>query len=262
MSLPSNFSPTEQLQDVIMKSVNKEVRDWFSDVTNEEDLASPRGALMRACLHQELDTIAATSSRLMLFYMVCGSMPGLKGWLAPEQQVLSVEGHPQVILNFVETGRSAKARKATERHRLRASFRILSEKFESAGDEAKIDQLALKVKQQFPPSYRHQTGQTNYAYMDKIKGFQLRIAAFSESDARELTRKLIACTIDAGVSFSESNWSKASTKGLAAVQRQTVLGKSMRKMVKRPSAVVALRQADLFIPGWGSRTLIYRNLAD
>ncbi len=262
MPLPSNFSPTEQLQDVILKSVNKEVREWFSDVTNEEDLASSRGALMRACLHQELDTIAATSARLMLFYMVCGSMPGLKGWLAPDHQVLSVEGHPQVIFSFLETGRSVKARKMSERHTMRASFRILSDQFESAGDEAKIDRLALKIKQQFPPSYRHQCGQTNYAYMDKPKGFQLRIAAFSESDARELARKLIACTIDPGVSFSEDKWSRASTKNHVAIQRKTVLGKSTRIAARRPSAIVALRQADLFIPGWGSRTLIYRNKVD
>lgn len=262
MALPSNFSPTEQLQDVIMKSVNKEVNEWFRDVTNVEDLASPRAALRQACLHQELDTIAATSSRLMLFYMICGAMPGLKGWLAPDQQVLSVEGQPQVILNFLETGKSVKGRKMPERHTMRASFRILSDKFESAGDEAKIDRLSRQIAQQFPATYRHQCGQTNYAYMDKAKGFQLRIAAFSESDAREMARKLLACTIDSGVAFSEEKWSKASTKGTAAVRRQLVLGKQIKLSSRRPSAIVALRQADLFIPGWGNRTLVYRNRVD
>jgi hypothetical protein len=262
MPLPNNFSPTEQLQDVILKTVNAEVREWFHDVTADDDLVTPRGTLKIACMHREEDTISATASRLMLFYMVCGSMPGLKGWLAPDHHVLSVAGHPQVILNFVETGKSVKARRMPERHSMRASFRILSERFESAGDEAKIDQLERKIKQQFPTTYRHQTGQTNYAYMDKGKGFQLRIAAFSESDARELARKLISCSIDSGVEFKESNWSRASTKGAVDGQRQTVLGKSVRMAAKRPSAVVALRQADLFIPGWGSRTLLYRNLVD
>jgi hypothetical protein len=262
MALPNNFSPTEQLQDVILKTVNAEVREWFRDVTAEDDLASSRGALKIACMHREEDTIAATASRLMLFYMVCGSMPGLKGWLAPDHHVLSVEGHPQVILNFVETGHSAKARKISKRHTMRCSFRILSERFESAGDESKIDQLERKIKQQFPLNYRHQTGQTNFAYMDKAKGYQLRIAAFSEPDARELARKMIDCTIDPGVAFNEANWSRSSTKGRATPDRQRVLGQSVRKVEKRPSAVVALRQADLFIPGWGSRTLVYRNLID
>jgi hypothetical protein len=262
MALPDNFSSVEHLQDVILKTVNTEVREWFHDITAEDDLSTPRGTLKIACTHREEDTISATASRLMLFYMVCGSMPGLKGWLAPDHHVLSVEGHPQVILNFVETGHSAKARKISKRHTMRCSFRILTERFETAGDEAKIDQLERKIKQQFPISYRHQTGQTNFAYMDKAKGYQLRIAAFSEPDARELARKMIDCTIDPGVAFNEGNWSKASTKGRATPTQRRVLGKSIRVAEKRPSAVLALRQADLFIPGWGSRTLVYRNLVD
>jgi hypothetical protein len=98
--------------------------------------------------------------------------------------------------------------------------------------------------------------------MDKAKGFQLRIAAFSEATAKELARKLIDCTIDPGAVFTEDKWSRASTRGHVSTQQKIVLGKPVKIAAKRPSAIMSLRQVDLFIPGWGSRTLIYRNKVD
>lgn len=259
MSLPPNFSAVEHLQDGIRKTVNKEVIEWFRDV-KDDNLETPRGTLKRMCTHMEDDTADVTQMKIIFFYMVCGAMPGMKGWLAPERAVMSVEGQPQVILNFVETEQSVKARKVKKRHTMRCSFRLMTEQFESTSDKAKIERLEMLIKQQFPLSYKHQCGQTNFTYIDKPKGFQLRIAAFTESDAKTLAKKLIQCSIDGGVTFEEQHWSKASTKGKATGATKRVLGKPIKLNEKRPSAIVTLRQADLFIPGWGSQTLVYRLL--
>ncbi len=115
MSRPSNFSPTEHLQDVILKTVNREVQDWFRDVANVEDLASARAALRYACLHQELDAIAVTTSRLVLFYLVCSSVNRDHAVAAmPEWWAVRVGAdRPQLAILFAEvfpTGKLGKSR--------------------------------------------------------------------------------------------------------------------------------------------------------
>lgn len=260
MPLPSNFSPTEHLQDLLTRTVNQEVKEWFRDVT-EDDLSTPRASLKVGCTHVEADTMAMTIGRLMLFYNVVGAFPHQKGFMAPDREVFLLAGNPQVILLFVETSQSYKARKAPRRAEMRCSFRLPSEQFDSASDEAKIQAIERKLRLEFPPQYSHKTGQTNYTYVDRQNGYQLRVPGYSESEAKILIRKLLDCSIKSGITYDETKFTRASTKSPAKIPSKRVLGKTLKKEEQRPTASVKLRQADLFIPGWGSRTLIYRSLS-
>lgn len=259
MPLPNNFSPTEHLQDLIKRTVNQEVKEWFRDVT-EDDLSTPRGSLRVGCTHVEADTMNMTIGRLMLFYNVVGASPhSSKAFIMPDRQVFQLEGNPQVILLFSETAQSWKSRKAERRETMRCSFRVMNEDFSNATDKTKIDSLERKIRLAFPPNFRHQVGQTSYVYVDKSRGFQLRVYAYSESDSKTMIRKLLNCAL-IETPFEETRFSRASTKNAGKKPKKRVLGKDLKQREVRPTAVMALRQADLFIPGWGSQTLIYRNL--
>jgi hypothetical protein len=260
MPLPSNFSPTEHLQDLIKRTVNKEVKEWFYDVT-EDDLSTNRASLRVGCLHEEADTMNMTIGRLMLFYNIVGAFPHQRGFMAPDREVFRLSGNPQVILLFVETAQSFNARKAPRRAEMRCSFRIMSEQFDSASDEAKIEAIERKLRQEFPPQYSHKTGQTSYTYVDRQEGYQLRVPGYSESEVKILIRKLLDCNIKSGITYDEARFTRASTKNPVKIPAKRVLGKTLKKEEPRPTASVKLRQADLFIPGWGSKTLIYRNLS-
>jgi hypothetical protein len=249
MPLPNNFSPTEHLQ---------EVKEWFRDVT-EDDLNTPRSSLRIGCTHTEPDTMPMTIGRLLLFYQVVGAFPHSRGYIMPDRQIFQMEGNPQVVLAFAETTQSWKARKASHRETMRCSFRLMKEDFATASDEARIHTLEQKVRLAFPPSFTHQTGQTNYTYVDKPHGYQLRIAAYSESEAKDMMRKLIDCNLQTELTYQEPKFSRASTKNPGKDPAKKVLGKTLKRHERRPTAKLKLRQADLFIPGWGSRTLIYRN---
>ncbi len=256
----SKISPPEFLQDTCRKTLNKEVLEWFRDVKSTDDIRSmPRAALRYACTHVENDSIDMTVLRSILFYVVVG-VGEPKAWLAPEREIITMEGHPQVILQFVETAASMKARKAKKRHTARYSFRLMKEDFSNSTDEAKIDRLAMNIKRNFPSSFKHQVAQTTYAYVDKANGYQLRIAAFQENDARTLVRKLLDCSLEPSIGFDEAKFSRASTKRRSTPPTKRILGETTRLGDRRPTAIVKLRQADLFIPGYGSRTLTLRQI--
>jgi hypothetical protein len=259
MPLPTNFSPTEHLQDLIKRTVNQEVKEWFHDVT-EDDLNTPRASLKVGCTHVEADTMDMTIGRLLFFYNVVGAFPHSKGFIMPDRQVFQMEGNPQVIVVFAETTQSWKARKADRRETMRCSFRLMKEDFASASDEAKIQSLERKLRNAFTPQFTHQTGQTSYTYVDKPNGYQLRVPAYSESEAKTMMRKLIDCNLQAELTYQENRFSTASKKDPGKDPIKKVLGKPLKRRERRPTAKLKLRQADLFIPGWGSRTLIYRNL--
>jgi hypothetical protein len=210
MPLPNNFSPTEHLQDLIKRTVNQEVREWFRDV-QEDDLSTPRSSLKVGCTHSEQDTMEMTIGRLMLFYSVVGAFPHANGFIMPDRQIFQLEGNPQIVLLFVETAQSWKTRKATRRETMRCSFRILTEDFANAGDRAKIDALERKIRLAFPPAYRYQTGQTSYTYVDKPRGYQLRVPAYQESAAKGLIQKLLNCALTE-TPYSDAKFSRASTK--------------------------------------------------
>jgi hypothetical protein len=108
MPLPNNFNPTEQLQDLLKRTVNQEVREWFRDVT-EDDLSTPRSQLRVGCTHRENDTMEMTLGRLMLFYNVCGADPNKPVLTVPEWwAVRPGADRSQFVILFAEVYESGK----------------------------------------------------------------------------------------------------------------------------------------------------------
>ena len=70
MAIPPEFSEQEHLQNTITRWVNREVRDYFSDLGGDDwdpDIWTPRGSLRHACTHKELDSLLMTHLRWQLF---------------------------------------------------------------------------------------------------------------------------------------------------------------------------------------------------
>jgi hypothetical protein len=179
-----------------------------------------------------------------------------RGYLAPPVQIHSVKGNPQIVFSFVETAASQKRRQGKARKEMRASFRILTERFESASDKVKIDAIALKIRAQFPATYRHVIGAESWVYTDQKHGYALKISSNSQQEARVLVGKLLRCHPDP-VAFDNDSFARGRTKS-GVTKRQTVLGKSVVVSGPKERVEVSLRQVDLSLPGWGSQLLVYR----
>lgn len=179
-----------------------------------------------------------------------------RGYLSPPNQLETVAGNPMVIFDFRETLKSQTQRKAKSRKQMRASFRLLGEKFESASDKTKIDAISTRIKAQFPKTFKHTFGPDSWTYQAPAQGYALKIRALSESEARSLARKLLLCN-PANPSFDSSLWNKGKSKP-ATKKTKRVLGETVVVQSASPYCEMTLRQVDLFIPGWGSQVLLFR----
>jgi hypothetical protein len=182
-----------------------------------------------------------------------------RGYLSPPNQLESVAGNPIIIFDFIETLQSQTQRKARNRKPMRASFRILDEKFEASTDKAKIEALATRIKSQFPKGFRHTFGPDSWTYQAPTQGYALKIRAISESEARSLAQKLLRCH-PTPPAFDAAIWQRGKSKP-AVKKTKRVLGETVVVQHASPYCEMSLRQVDLFIPGWGSQVLLFRGVS-
>ena len=65
MPLPDNFSPWEHLQNVLRQVHNRIVKEEFSDITDDDDIVTPRGSLKKACLLDDNDSAEMTVFKVL-----------------------------------------------------------------------------------------------------------------------------------------------------------------------------------------------------
>jgi hypothetical protein len=201
------------------------------------------------------DIMEAIDSSLPLYDQI--TQP--RGYLSPPNQLESVAGNPIVIFDFIETLQSQTQRKARNRKPMRASFRILDEKFEASTDKAKIEALATRIKSQFPKGFKHTFGPDSWTYQAPTQGYALKIRAISESEARSLAQKLLRCH-PTPPAFDAAIWQRGKSKP-AVKKTKRVLGETVVVQHPSPYCEMTLRQVDLFIPGWGSQVLLFRGVS-
>ncbi len=250
MGLPDNFSPAEHLQDVFLKSVNRQIREYFSDLGDESwqhDVSTPRGSLRVACTHQDSDNLGMTQLRLWLFYFVVGNAEKLQApiyGLPITTFNESLVYLPQVVLYFRE-----KASEATTHNRrpieAQVGFRIIDSNF----SKSEAHTLATKIKQLFgePSRFYFKKGRTKFSYRDKAKGYEFIIAAFSEAEAKKVIEQVLDLqnhTPDWELltdSESGRNWS--------ATKYKNILGNTYKLAERRPIGTVYFTKAELKIHG-------------
>jgi hypothetical protein len=250
MALPNGFSQWEHLQDVLRNYHNKLVREEFSDITDDDALAIPRGALKRACLLDDDDTVQMTLLRLHLFFFHARKAQDLQApvyGIPISEYDESVKYHPSVTLYFSEDPDQVPSQKQPVRTQI--SFRLMNETSASIV-EAEARTLATKIKTEFGTAggYRWRRGKLLATYRRPDQGWRLQIYVFSESEAREVIGKVLDVrnqTLDSEyLSIHESKADFPANPG-----NQIVYGKLRPKPVRRPVTYIRYQRSTLSMQG-------------
>lgn len=250
MALPEGFSDVESTLDVLRNYHNKLVREEFSDITDDDAIAIPRGALKRACLLKDDDTVNMTLLRQFLFFFHARKAQDLQ---APIYGIPildfdeKVTYRPSVTLFFSEDPDQVPSQKQPVRTQI--SFRLMNETSSSIV-EAEARTLATKIKTEFGTAggYRWRRGKILATYRHRDQGWNLQIYAFSETEAREVINKVLdlrSQNLDSDyLTIHESKAEFPANPG-----NHTVYGKSRPKPVRRPVTYVRYQRSTLSM--WG-----------
>ncbi len=232
---------------------NQEVRDYFRDVPNTNDSStSPRAAALRACLIDADDSsIVAMHKRMNFYFQVIQShkKPEIYGIPCTTFQE-HVRFKAQIKLFFAEDWQDVEPGYRPVEGRL--SFRLMGKEPDNI-TQAEVNQLAAKIKTEFAlnSGFVWHKGSTQYLYREEDKGYQFRILARSEGDAKELIGKILA------IQNHSPDWSKlnisANSEPSSAFPtvpgNQVILGKTQKKPRKRPVADVRFIYSHLYLHG-------------
>ena len=239
---------------------NQEVRDYFRDVPSTASSgSSPRAAALRACLIDSDDSgIVAMHKRMNFYFEVQAShkKPEIFG-----MPTLTYQDHfkykPQIKLFFGEDWRSNTDGYALVEGQI--SFRLMDISPESVS-QSQVNQWALKIKNEFALNggYIWRKGKQQFVYQEPDKGYQFRILARGESDAKGLITKVLSIE-DNNPDWSKLNMSANSSPGTAYPTNPgsvTILGKTTRKPRIRPEVDVRFLYAQLFLYGQKRPTVL------
>ncbi|MGB5768946.1 MAG: hypothetical protein WBM32_03615 [Crocosphaera sp.] len=261
MTLPDNFNAYEHLQDVVRKTHNREVRDAFSDLGDDEwlpDINTPRGSLRQACTIDDKDTASMILMRQNLFFLTLRKAKDYQADIigTPKGNVDSTRQYrPQIVFSFKED--SGNIEEGYDPVVGRLSFRLMDETSTSITNN-KLQQLANKIKLEFGSNngYVWKKGKKYYAYTDKAKGYQLQILAINENEAKDLIRKVLAIqnhVLEEKRLTTNTNADQAEAYPIIP-PNINILNEVQREPRKRPVANVRFQHAVCNI--WGKQKIV------
>lgn len=263
MPIPDNFSPWEHLQSVLMKVHNSEVKEEFSDITDDDDISLPRSSLKQACLLKDNDTSEITLLRMMLFWFNLRKakdlQPDFYGLNIHELQATR-KYKPHIKLYFEEhlvLGEISRNRTPIDGE---ISFRLMNETSQSL-TQANLTTFGNKIKALFggnTPEKWHK-GKNMASYTDRERGYQLQILTDTKQHAKDLITKVL------DIQAHTPNWKylnyKENEEPLEAfpntAQTTTILGKSQKLPLVRPRVDVVFQHASIHIHGLPRAICLY-----
>ncbi|MEO0538388.1 MAG: hypothetical protein AAF215_31560 [Cyanobacteria bacterium P01_A01_bin.123] len=254
MPLPSNFSSSEHLQDLVKKWYNREVRDFFQDLGADDfdpDLTSPRSSLRVACTHLENDSLMMTHMRMSLFdrlRLAKFQQPYIGIPVSSFQEQRKFK--PQIMLYFQEDVQDIEPGYAPVTGEI--SFRLMQYSHETITPPI-AQNFANRINSNFNigGGYVWRKGKVMVSYSDWGKGYQLQLLCRTEGEGRQLINQVLDIQADA---FNESKMaikeSAAPSVAYPTVPEiERVYGESRRLPRRRPIAEVRFQYAVLHI--WG-----------
>ncbi|MGF1542872.1 MAG: hypothetical protein ACFCU5_20920 [Pleurocapsa sp.] len=242
---------TQLFQNFCKKYFNRVVREHFKDIgtsdPNSLDINAPRALAKRLCLHKNSDTLILTIGRLLLWWF---EMKGL--FDEPLYGMPSTEFHinytiyPQLKLHFKEDKYEASLNRRRPA-RSEVSVRWREEDFTTSRIKSLANQIALEFGGSSPFSYRK--GREVWTYWDNRKGYQFKVAANSESEAKSIIRKMYRLQDSGEPDWNEHLRQSIDKKTYGIQETMTVMGDVVKKPKKRPVATVYFAYAELFIAG-------------
>jgi len=254
MPLPPEFRHVEHLQSVILRWINREVRDYFIDLGGDEwdpDITTPRGSLRTACTHLDSDSIIMTQLRWQLFERI-----RLQRFQVPYYGIPVTSFHeqrkfrPQIQLYFQEDLEDTIDDYAPVTGSI--SFRLMDHT-ESTLNPTVSQTLANRIENRFSDGggYVWRKGKEMHSYTDWGRGYQLQLLTRTENDARQLIDRVLHIQSDT------PDWSKLNSNQNAEPatayptipETDIIYGKSRRRPRKRPIADVRFQYAVMNIHG-------------
>jgi len=263
-SATPEFNSVEHLQQTIRLWQNREIRDYFNDISIDDnwspDLTQPRHSLAMACLHRDNDNLITTQLRLSLFNEIRGQeyrVPfiGLPYASFNEERKYK----PQIILNFREDGHDLEP--GFSPLWARTSFRLMNETGQTL-TEAKLRIYANKIATNLGMGgngYIWRKGKKMFSYSDWDKGYQLQLLVRTDSEGRDLTSRVLEIQNDI------PDWKNANSSGNQEEMEayptnpgnQLVIGKTRKKARRRPIASCRFNHAVLHVEGLPNPIILY-----
>lgn len=253
MAIPPEFNEVEHIQSVTRRYLNRQVREDFQDLGGDDwepETGTTRGAMRHALTHKDTDPLPVTLSRMFLYYFTYQKAQALQ---APVYGLPvttfhdAVKFHPQVRLYFCEGVEDVE--EGFTPVEAEVTFRLVRETSATiTPGEAKS--IATRIKTNFASGngFTWKKGKEKWLYFDAALGYDFRLLAFSEAEARKVIEQVL------DISNHTPDWDNL---GVATKKKtfptmpgtHTVYGKSRRKPRERPTATVRFRYAELKV--WG-----------
>ncbi len=242
--------PSKLIRDYLRKTFNKEVVEWFADVTdNDFDTVGgiTRKDIRNACIIRSKDTIPTMHMKISLFrYEIQQAhlKPDIYGIPTLDFHE-SVVYLPQVVIHWKERSDIANA---NNRAPIKAQCSI---RYKGAY-ESRADLVALKTKIKgiftTGQSLHHWTkGKNKYSYRDKIKGYEMIVTAGTVDDAKDVISKMLAIQND--VINNDYLTTSTTDRSFAARETIQVAGRIFEKPKRRPAGEVYFSRAEFKIHG-------------
>jgi hypothetical protein len=258
MALPEPFSDIKHLQLVVRRYLNKQIREDFRDLHNENggwdpEINTTRGQMLRALLHEDSDPIHVTSTRLMLYYFVYGKAQALQApfFGTPIQDYQETfRYHPQIKLFFMEDTDDAEDPYKPLRSEI--TFRIMGETEETI-TEAKAKTLANKISANFANNngFKWKRGKETWTYTDLSKGYRLKLFVWNEVEAKRVIEQILdiqGYTPDWDTYLRDATQRKH-LKTSIIPKTKKIYGKNRKLPREKPVGSVRFRWAELHV--WG-----------
>jgi len=256
MALPPQFSEQEHLQDTIRRWMNREIRDYFSELGGDEwdeDITSPRASLRVACNHKDTDSLLMTSLRWDLFERVRLQriqvpITGIPAGDAIDRR----EYKPQIFLYFQEDLADVDADYSPVSGEI--SFRLMQYNYDQI-TPAIAQTFATRINSNFAlgSGYVWRKGKVTVSYTDKSKGYQLCLYCRTEAEGIQLVNQVLDINNDA---YDAAKCNVKENKSAAAAfpiipPNDYIYGDTRRLPRRRPVADVRFQYALLHV--WGLR---------
>lgn len=252
MPLPENFNEFEHLQDLIRREHNKAVRTYFKNQP-DDDISTSKSSLKHACLIKDQDTAAMTQMRLWLFEITCGHAQAL------QRPVYGIPWHevqvertfkPQVKLYFLEPYNFNIHGDGTPQAEGEITFRVMNESSETIS-RTDAETLARAIKNTFAtPPFTWNKGKFKCTYSDKERGYELKLLVTSKAEGERIVRAVLdiqSHPFDRDfLQYIDNDRTYPANPGT-----HRVYGRQVKKFVKRRTADVKFRYAQLLI--WGKQ---------
>jgi hypothetical protein len=253
MSIPPEFNETEHFQSVVRRYLNKEIREAFQDLGGDDwqpEVGTTRGSMRHALTHKDNDTLQMTMGRMFLYYFTYGGAKALQAPTVIDMTDRLYEDfvyRPEVKLFFYK--KVYLGDKKYDQFVGEISYKLINETSATI-TPTENRRRAERIKNLFatPSRFVWHKGKLKFTYLDIPNGYDLRILASNETEARRIIEQVL------DIENKTPNWDKLSTntperQSTTTTQKRRIYGEERNVPRWRPTAEVPFLRATMKIHG-------------